>query len=335
MDATATGLTARTGWSRRKILRSSLASSLACLGAGSARPIQGESLSLPPPRAPEFSLAPPLRFAHMTDQHVYGNARAEAGLAAALQKLGRLDPAPSFVVTGGDHIMDSFNSNRADADAQWDVYLRLLTAHSDLPTFALLGNHDILGWGNPSASASDRGYGKALAMDRLALDRTYYSVDAGGWHFIFLDNISRRDNHYHAALDDAQTEWLIEDLRRTGTATPICVITHVPLLAGCALFDTGVAQEKGYFVSDSSMHPRVGELLRIFSPPDAARYNLRLCISGHIHMVDRVDYLGTTFICGGAVSGNWWQGPYHSHPAGFSVFDLWADGSFKHEYRTY
>lgn len=335
MDASPFGLDTGTQWSRRKIIRSTLAGSFAALGAGSPTTIQGESLTVPPPRAPAFSLAPPLRFAHMTDQHIYGDPRAETGFAAALEKLSRLDPAPSFIVTGGDHIMDSFSSGRSDAEAQWDVYLRLLTAHIDLPTFALLGNHDILGWGNPNASSADRGYGKALAMDRLALDRTYYSLDAGDWHFIFLDNISRRGNHYCAALDDVQTEWLIDDLRQAGTLTPLCVVTHVPLLAACALFDTGVAQEKGYSVSDSSLHPRVGELLKIFSPPGAAPYNLRLCVSGHIHMVDRVEYLGKTFICGGAVSGNWWQGPYHSHPPGFSIFDLWADGSFKHEYVTY
>jgi hypothetical protein len=52
-------------------------------------------------------------------------------------------------------------------------------------------------------------------------------------------------------------------------------------------------------------------------------------------MVDRVDYRGHTFICDGAVSGNWWKGPRLSFPEGYGLFDLYPDGRFEHRYVTY
>jgi 3',5'-cyclic-AMP phosphodiesterase len=34
--------------------------------------------------------------------------------------------------------------------------------------------------------------------------------------------------------------------------------------------------------------------------------NVKLCLSGHIHLFDRVLYNGVTYICDGAVCGRWW-----------------------------
>ena len=42
-----------------------------------------------------------------------------------------------------------------------------------------------------------------------------------------------------------------------------------------------------------------------------------------------------TFICDGAVSGNWWNGPYQECPQGYGLFDVWPDGSFRHRYISY
>jgi hypothetical protein len=66
-----------------------------------------------------------------------------------------------------------------------------------------------------------------------------------------------------------------------------------------------------------------------------SKYNVKLCISGHVHMVDRVEYLGITFICDGSVCGNWWKGKHHEFDEGFGVFDFYPDGSFEHRYNPY
>jgi 3',5'-cyclic AMP phosphodiesterase CpdA len=63
--------------------------------------------------------------------------------------------------------------------------------------------------------------------------------------------------------------------------------------------------------------------------------NVKLALSGHIHLKDRVDYNSVTYLCNGAVSGSWWGGPYQECPPGYALVDLFSDGSFEYEYRTF
>ncbi|HZN68005.1 MAG TPA: hypothetical protein VFB66_22155, partial [Tepidisphaeraceae bacterium] len=72
----------------------------------------------------------PLRFAHLTDTHVQPERRAGEGFAAALQSLSRLDPPPSFIITGGDHVMDVFETDGKRADVQWELYNQVLRANT-------------------------------------------------------------------------------------------------------------------------------------------------------------------------------------------------------------
>jgi hypothetical protein len=62
---------------------------------------------------------------------------------------------------------------------------------------------------------------------------------------------------------------------------------------------------------------------------------VKLCLSGHIHLVDRVDYLGVTYCCSGAVSGGWWDGPCQEFPNGYGLVTLYNDGSFDNRYVAY
>jgi predicted phosphodiesterase len=63
--------------------------------------------------------------------------------------------------------------------------------------------------------------------------------------------------------------------------------------------------------------------------------NVRLCLSGHIHLLDRCELDGVTYICDGAVSGAWWKGPLDGIREGFGVIDLRPDGGFTHRYEPY
>ena len=63
--------------------------------------------------------------------------------------------------------------------------------------------------------------------------------------------------------------------------------------------------------------------------------NVKLCISGHIHLLDRVDYNNITYLCNGAVCGKWWRGNYQENPPGYALIDLYDDGSFAHQYIAY
>ncbi|MGQ9650788.1 MAG: hypothetical protein ACUVXJ_11815 [Phycisphaerae bacterium] len=59
---------------------------------------------------------------------------------------------------------------------------------------------------------------------------------------------------------------------------------------------------------------------------------MKVCLSGHVHLIDRVDYLGVSYLCNGAVCGGWWEGPYQECDAGYALVDLYDDGSFEKRY---
>ena len=64
--------------------------------------------------------------------------------------------------------------------------------------------------------------------------------------------------------------------------------------------------------------------------------NVKCAVSGHIHLVDRVDYLGVTYLCDGAVSGAWWKGSrFDEADPGYALINLYDDGSVEREYVAY
>jgi hypothetical protein len=54
---------------------------------------------------------------------------------------------------------------------------------------------------------------------------------------------------------------------------------------------------------------------------------IRVCISGHIHLQDELEYLGIKYYCNGAVSGNWWSGAYQEFEPAYAVMELHEDGT--------
>jgi 3',5'-cyclic-AMP phosphodiesterase len=267
-----------------------------------------------------------LRVAHLTDMHVTAERGGHEGFAAALRAMNRYKP--DLLITGGDHVMDAFEASRAAAVEQFELYRRTLNEHTDVPTHAVIGNHDVWGWGHADRSiTSDPRYGKAMALEYLRLRSPNYAFDAGRWRFIVLDSTARRGRGYVAELDEAQREWLRAELAHPPADKHLCVVSHIPVLAACVFFDGERLQRDFWHVPDSWMHREAVGLSTLFR---AAR--VRLALSGHIHLADRVDYNDTTYLCNGAVSGNWWRGPYHETPAGFAIIDLFDDGRFHHEY---
>jgi Icc protein len=79
------------------------------------------------------------------------------------------------------------------------------------------------------------------------------------------------------------------------------------------------------------MHIDARKIKQLF----AKHPNVKLCMSGHLHLVDRVDFGGVTYFCNGAVSGNWWKGKRQDCDAGYAVLDLFDDGSFERQYIEY
>jgi Icc protein len=170
----------------------------------------------------------------------------------------------------------------------------------------------------------------------LALPGRYYRVDRAGWSFVVLDSIwSGEGGGYAGRLDGEQLEWLREELAKIGPETPTVVMTHIPIITACGFFDGERfgerCGERGWTIPGSWMHEDARALKDLF----IKHPNVKLALSGHMHQLDRVDFAGVSYVCSGAVSGNWWKGQYYGCDYGYSMIDLFDDGSFEQSYHGY
>lgn len=274
-----------------------------------------------------------LRIAHLTDMHVQPEKQAGEGLAACLHHVQRQKDAPDVIFTGGDTVMDSIEQDEARTKLQWELWQRVMKAECSLPVKSCLGNHDA--WGLNKKKSKTTGtealYGKKWAQEVFGLARPYYSFDQAGWHIVVLDSTFPQEAGYTAKLDEEQFGWLGDDLKGVSPKTPILVMSHIPILAACTFFDGDNEKSGNWQVPGAWMHidaRRIKDLFRQYP-------NVRACISGHIHLVDRVDYLGVTYYCNGAVCGGWWNGDHQECTTGYGMVNLYDDGSHDCAYVPY
>jgi 3',5'-cyclic-AMP phosphodiesterase len=317
---------------RRDILKSGgIAAATALLGGRLLPAVAAD----PPATQPGASRRLVLRVAHLTDIHIQPERRAAEGLAACLRHVQSQTDKPDLILTGGDLVMESLGADRDRTKVQWDLFTRVLKDECRLPVEHCLGNHDIWGWDKAESGATgdEAEYGKKWAMDVLHLESPYRSFDRAGWHFIVLDSVGPSAEVYMGKLDDAQMEWLKADLARVPATTPVLVLSHIPILAACILNDPQSAGEKGegWRVSPRILLANTRKIRTLF----AERGNVKLCLSGHIHLVDRVDYNGVSYVCDGAVCAKWWRGAQYECHEGYGRIDLFDDGTWEHRYVPY
>ena len=305
-------------FSRRRFL-----SGLAAAGATASLPVAAASA----PAAKRF------RFVHLTDPHCMADRRADQGLAACLKAVEKLKPLPDFILTGGDLVNDVLNSDAVTAKADFARFLQVLRDNTDLPVRHCIGNHDVFGWQrDEEAIRRDPQYGKRMVCDVLELPKTYYHFDHQGWRFFVLDDIQNSAGsrgRYEGYLDEEQMAWFQTALEATPAAMPKAVVCHIPILT-VTVFQPAFRRDDAFQIEPYVMCRDSLELTALL-----ARHNVKLALSGHIHMLDRIDYRGVTYICDGAVSGSWWRGPHHGFEEGFGVIDASPDGTFTHRYHDY
>ncbi len=272
----------------------------------------------------------PLRIAHLTDIHVSPERTAEYGLSAALNAVNDLKNKPSFILNGGDAIMNAATLTKAGVRDQWASYHKLMKSDNDLTVYNCVGNHDLFGFLLPSA---DHAESKKWAMDEYQLSRSYYSFSQGVWHFIVLDSIHGRKAvpGYVGKLDDAQMDWLKKELASIPKSKHICIVSHIPVLAVCSMFDRDITNMRNMHISDCNMHTDSEELAELFYQAG----NVRACLSGHIHMIDYVNYLGVEYFCNGAVAGNWWKGNLKHFAPSFAMMNFYDNGAVSRDVHYY
>ncbi|MEE2680881.1 MAG: metallophosphoesterase [Planctomycetota bacterium] len=278
-----------------------------------------------PPSSPRV-----LRIAHFCDVHLQPEKRAPDGLARALSDAQERF-SPDLVLNGGDQVMDVMGADRARSARLFDLWQSVMKQECSVPLVNVIGNHDVFGWNTEKSGASpdDPGYGKRWAMDVFGLVAPYYVLDRGGWRIVVLDSTHPVEGggSYTARLDEVQFDWLRDTLEQTPADQPILVVSHIPILAACAFFDGENEKSGDWLVPGAWMHLDARRIKDLFR----RHPNVKLCVSGHIHLADVVRYLGVTYACNHAVCGSWWDGARDEFPPAYAIIDLHADGSFTNQ----
>ncbi|MFQ3587607.1 MAG: metallophosphoesterase [Fimbriimonadaceae bacterium] len=313
-------------WTRRALLATGVAAGMAGLTKGFAA---ADVAQTAPSSVRSDQRRRSLRFAHLTDIHVQPEREAAEGFAACLRHVQSVEDAPEFIMTGGDLIMDAFRADHDRTKVQWDLFAKVVSAECSLPVEHCIGNHDV--WSFQSREDNAEHAAKAVkrwALAELGLESPYRTFVRGGWRFVVLDSTFPSGSSYTARLDDEQFEWLRHTLREGDPGQPVLIVSHIPILAACAYFDGDNEKSGNWVVPGAWMHIDARRIKDLFRQHP----NVRAAISGHIHLIDRVEYLGVSYLCHGAVCGGWWSGDYQECAPGYALVDLFDDGTIESQY---
>jgi 3',5'-cyclic AMP phosphodiesterase CpdA len=269
-----------------------------------------------------------LRVAHITDIHLKDKFGAPAKFEQCLHHLQQQNPKPDLILNGGDIVFDMNKENISTINNQWDLISGIYRSECSIPTRYCLGNHDIWWYEDNKGQAI---YGKQYALNRLQLSKPYYSFMQAGWKFIILDSVHLDidGTWYIGKLGDEQFAWLEDELKNTDVQTPVLVLSHIPILTATLMIEDNIINRWQMLGGD--MHTDTSKIISLFYKHP----NVKLCLSGHIHLRDKVVYNNVTYICNGAVSGAWWEGNRRETHPGYGIIDLFEDGSFEEKYVNY
>ena len=158
-----------------------------------------------------------LTFGIVTDLHFGPEARWQGKLRKLTHQAADLSRAfaarmsgavhPAFVVNLGDDIEDE--SREADLRRYEECQEILRTAGA--PVVNVAGNHDVVHLNRDDLNRVWRRSGPL-----------YYSLDVGGWHFVVLHTIERKD--VDVRLPETQLDWVRADL--AASRGPVVVFMH-------------------------------------------------------------------------------------------------------------
>lgn len=272
-----------------------------------------------------------VRFAYIGDTHITADKKPMEAVARCLHHAQNQADKPAFFLHGGDTIMDALAQDRDNVQKQWDAWRTVTKADSSLPIEYCIGNHDV--WGYDGAK-SDPLYGKKWAVEQMGISGRYRSFDKNGWHFVILDSVQTtpEGRWYTAHIDPQQMDWLKADLAKTDPKTPVLVLSHIPIVSATVFYDKNNVKNGNWQIPGSWDHTDAVDLIALFYQHP----NVKACLSGHMHLLDRAEYNNVSYFCNGAVSGNWWTSDtYHQTKAGYALFDLYDDGTVERTYLPY
>ena len=319
--------------SRRALLSAGISAGLTTSLAGGVARAADQAGAAPSPMRRR------LRIAHLTDLHIQPELAAARGVAACLNHVQAPAEHPGgvadLIITGGDTIMDAMAADMARTQLQWKLWRTVKADHCGIEVQSVVGNHDVWGWTKAAAqtTGSEPLYGKQWACDEFGRDKPYKSFDRGGWHIVILDSTFPFEQSYIGRLDDAQWDWLDRDLVAVAPTTPVIIFSHIPILSATpiAVAEPPARQTSGLQIPGGRIHADADRFQKLF----ALHRTVKACVSGHMHLVEQLDFQGVRYLCNGAVSGGWWKGKNRDTDFGYALVDLFDDGSVERQYIPY
>lgn len=294
-----------------------------------------------------------LRVAHITDLHQMPARNALKGIETGIGEM--MGHRPDLIVQTGDIMTGTMARPLDEARQHMRDIESVLGRDMGTPMIHAIGNHDIWGWtrSRSNATGNEPIYGKQWWIETFGRGSRYRISQVGEWHIVSLDSVQTFGEGYQGGLDDEQFAWLEKELMALGPTANVLVLTHIPILCvGAVLTDAvpGTSGDRG----DGIRMPHGSTYVDPWRVIDAFQRagNVKLVLSGHVHIEDRIEYLGTTHICGGALAGSWWQPPEvvarnanarapvgvlrpeRSRP-GFGIVELHPSGLFDYHYHHF
>lgn len=265
-------------------------------------------------------------FVHITDTHLFEGMDSERWCRECLRQISELRPRPRFIVHGGDIV----NGGRERGVGEVEKLFRMwqdVAGETDIPLLLTMGNHDMAATVGAARAEGDPGFGKGLYRRVLGDGRTYRSFDMGAVFVAVLDTFELKpDGGYRGFVDGEQLAWLDEELGKVSREKPIVLSVHVPLFTIVPQYDAGVTVP----VPDWQVIQNGKDLKAVID-----RHPVRVVLQGHTHVVEECRYMGVSYLTGGAVSGNWWNGSrFGVHEPGYAVVRVASDGALW-SYRGY
>ena len=319
--------------SRRALLSAGISAGLTTSLAGGVARAADQAGAAPSPMRRR------LRIAHLTDLHIQPELAAARGVADCLNHVQAPAEHPGgvadLIITGGDTIMDAMAADMARTQLQWKLWRTVKADHCGIEVQSVVGNHDVWGWTKAAAqtTGSEPLYGKQWACDEFGRTKAYKSFDRGGWHIVLLDSVFPFEDRYIGRLDDEQWDWLDADLAAVPPATPVAIFSHIPILSALPIAVSGPTPPGTASMSlpGAFLHVDAARFQKLF----AVHRNVKTCVSGHMHLVEQVDFGGVRYLCNGAVCSGWWRGLHRETPFGYALVDLFDDGTVERQYIPY
>lgn len=257
------------------------------------------------------------RFVHLTDSHVRRARKGDIGYARCVEHVKSLHPKVDFALMGGDGPFDGLYTEKEEFADQINLY-KSISDDLGVPWFQCIGNHDVLGWSNRrKVPVDDPDIGKTMIMNKLGMEKPYYSFDLFGWHFVVLDCIHGIETDsgpsYIAKIDDEQLDWLRFDLA-AHVHMPVIAITHIA--AFCHLGQ--IHQDPNM----PSMHGRVIQNTRDLRLILERHGNVRALLQGHTHINEDYRFNDIWYNTSQSVSAAWWGGNWIGFKPGYTVYDV-------------